>query len=141
VIRRPGWILIGLAPVAGLAAVLVILFSGLLTASPDHVFVSRALATAAALSFASGYGLVMHSYMRRRESRIVITLTRSAVSAIAAAALITGWQLLFVNDTVAAGVRVALWALVIVGLLGTVLAPLARRVAARHSVDPDHRCE
>lgn len=102
---------------------------------------TRALATAAALSFASGYGLVMHSYMRRRESRIVVTLTRSAVSAIAAAALITGWQLLFVNDTVAAGVRVALWALVIVGLLGTVLAPLARRVAARHSVDPDHRCE
>lgn len=128
--RRRGWILIGLAPVALGAVVLVVLvvvFSGLLTASPGQVFLARALATAAALSFATGYGLVMHSHLRRPESRLVGVLTKTAVSAVAAAALITGWQLLLVNDTVAAGVRVALWALIIAGALGTILAPLARR--------------
>jgi len=129
VIRRRGWILIGLAPVAVVAAVLVIVCSGLLTASPGEVFLARGLATLAAVSFASGYGLVMHSYLRHPESLIVIALTKSAVSAVGAAALITGWQLLFVNDTVAAGVRVTLGALVIIGALGTGLAPLARRVS------------
>jgi len=135
VIRRRGWILIGLAPVALGAAALVIVFSGLLTATPGQVLLARVLATAAALSFASGYGLVMHGHLRRPESRIVIVLTKTAISAVTAAALITSWQLLFVNDTVAAGVRVALWVLVIVGALGTVLAPLARRVDSGRAAD------
>lgn len=137
--RRRGWILIGLAPIALGAAALVIVFSGLLTASPGQVFLARVLATAAALSFATGYGLVMHSHLRRRESRLVGVLTKTAVSAVTAAALITGWQLLLVNDMVALGVRVALWALIIVGALGTVLAPLARRFGSGSAAgEPRH---
>jgi H+/gluconate symporter-like permease len=137
VVRGRGWILIGLAPVLLGAAAVVAVFSGLLTASPGQAFLTRALATAAALSFAEGYGLVMHGYVRHPERRIVIVLTRSAVSAVAAAALITGWQLLFVNDTVATGVRLTLLVLAIVGALGTVLAPLARRTgAAKAAAEP-----
>lgn len=139
-VRRCGWVLIGLAPVALGAAILVIVFSGLLTASPGQVLLARGLATSATLSFASGYGLVMHGHLQRRESRIVIVLTKSAVTAVAAAALITGYQLLFVNDTVALSVRVALWALVIVGMLGTVLTPLVRRIERAAGEPPSARC-
>lgn len=126
-IRRRGWVLIGLAPIALGAAIMVIVSSVLLTTSPGQAYLARALATAAALSFATGYGLVMHGHLRRPESRLVVVLTKTAVSAVVAAALITSWQLLLVNDTVAAGVRVALWTLIIAGALGTILAPLARR--------------
>ncbi len=67
---------------------------------------------------------------RRPEHALVIALTRIAVGAVTAAALITPWQLRFVNGTVAAGVSVALWALIVTGALGTGLAPLARRLTS-----------
>ncbi len=117
--------MIGLAPVTLVAAVIAVLVSGFLTASPE--LIARSLAALAAALFAGGYGLVMWGHLRAPEHALVIALTRTAVGAVSAAALITAWQLLFVNDTVAAGVSVTLWLLVVTGAAGTALVPLARR--------------
>lgn len=105
-------------------------FSGVLTASAGQVLAGRSLATAAAVMFASGYGLVMWARLRPTDHRIVVGLTTLTVSVTAAAGLITGAQLLFVNDTVATSVRLALWTLVVTAVLGTAMLPVTHRVTA-----------
>ena len=129
--RRLGWTLIGLAPFALAAAAVVAVSSGLLTASASEDLIARLLATAAAVMFASGYGLVMWARLRPTDHLILVGLTTITVSASAAAALITGAQLVFVNDTVAMGIRVTLWALVGTAAVGTAVLPVARRLTAR----------
>jgi hypothetical protein len=128
--RRLGWTLVWLAPLTLGAAAVVVVFSGVLTASAVQVLAARLLATAAGVMFASGYGLVMWARLRPTDHRIVVGLTTLTVSVTAAAALITGAQLLFVNDTVATGVRLALWTLVATAVLGTAMLPVTRRVTA-----------
>jgi hypothetical protein len=54
-----------------------------------------------------------------------------AVGAVIAAALITAGQLLFVNDTVAAGIRVPLCVLVGTAALCTGLLPLTRWLTSK----------
>jgi hypothetical protein len=123
--RRLGWIMIGLVPVVVVVAIGVLFFSGGLTASVGSVLIFRLLASAAAVLFASGYGLVMWGHLREQEHAIVLALTWTVVVAVSGAALLTSWQLLLVNDTVPAGVQAALFVLVLTGVVGTALLPLA----------------
>jgi hypothetical protein len=132
--RRLGWTLIGLAPLALAAAAVVVVFSGLLTASAGQVLTARLLATAAAVMFASGCGLVMSGRLRPTDHPIVVGLTRITVSATTAAALITGAQLLFVNNTVGTGIRLALWALVGTAVITTAMLPW--RAGSRQGSSP-----
>ncbi|MDQ6777510.1 MAG: hypothetical protein M3071_15140 [Actinomycetota bacterium] len=122
--------MIGLVPVVVVVAIGVLVFSGGLTASVGAVQIFRSLTSAAAVLFASGYGLVMWGHLRQREHAIVLALTWIVVVAVSGAALLTSWQLLFANDTVAAGVPAALLVLVLTGVVGTALLPLARRLTS-----------
>ena len=119
--------MIGLAPVTLAAAGVVVVFSGVLTASAGQGLIARLLATAAAVMFASGYGLVMWARLRRTDNLMAVALTTITVSATTAAALITGAQLLFINDTVATGIRLALWALLGTAVIGTAVLLVGRR--------------
>ena len=110
--HRLGWAMLGLAPVALAGAAAVAVFSGILTASAREVFIARLLDAAAAALFASGYALIMCAGLRPTDHALVTALRSIAVGAVIAAALITAGRLLFVNDTVAAGIRVSLWVLV-----------------------------
>ncbi len=122
--------MIGLVPVVVVGAIGVLFFSGGLTASVGAVLVFRSLASVAAVLFASGYGLVMWGHLRQREHAIVLALTWIVVVAVSGAALLTSWQLLFANDTAAADVQAALLVLVLTGVVGTALLPLARRLTS-----------
>jgi nicotinamidase-related amidase len=123
--------MIGLAPGALAAAAVVVVFSGGLSASAGEVLLARLLATAAAVMFAGGYGLVLWTRLRATDHLVVVGLTTITVSATIAAALITAGQLLFVDDTVALGIRVALWTLVSIAAIGTAILPVARWLMAR----------
>jgi hypothetical protein len=117
---------LGLAPVVLAAAAAVVLLSGLITASTGQVFLARLLAAAAAALFATGYGLIMWAGLRPTDHALVTAFRSIAVGAVIIATLIAAGQLLFVNDTVAPGVRVSLWALIGTATLCTGLVPLTR---------------
>lgn len=99
------------------------LFSGVLPASAGQVSIARLVAAAAAALFATGYGLIMRADHRPTDHTLVTALRTIAVGAVIAAALITTGQLLFINDTVPAGIRVSLWAPVRTTALCTGLPP------------------
>ncbi len=134
--RKLGWTMIGLAPISLLAAAGVVVFSGLLTASPAQVLIARTLASVAAVLFSSGWGLVLWARRQRREHMAILALRVLALVCANLAALITSWQLLFVNDTVAPVVRVALWTLVATWLAATSSVLLASGTTFRRRVRP-----
>ena len=129
--RRLGWAMLGLASVALAGAAAVAVFSGILTASAREIFIARLLAAAAAALFASACALIMCAGLRPTDHALVTALRSIAVGAVIAAALITAGQLLFVNDTVAAGIRVSLWVLVGTAALCTGLLPLTRWLTSK----------
>jgi hypothetical protein len=101
------------------------------TTSAGSELVARSLASLAAVLLAGGYALVLCGEFRRPEHVVTEALTRISVGAVGAAALITVWQLLVVNDTVALLIRLALWALVVTGIVGTASVVIARRLMSR----------
>lgn len=125
--RRLGSTMIGLAPVALVAAAGAAVYAvDLDAARPGWALAARALASVAAVLFAGGYGLVMRARAKPSEHRAATACRRVSVAALGAAAVITAWQLVVVNDTVAPAHRAALWALVVLGILsgaGALMAP------------------
>jgi hypothetical protein len=78
--------------------------------------------------FAGAHASLMYSRLRPEDGGAVVTLTKVAVASASIAALLTSCLLLFVTGEVASGVWRLLGVLVVIALLTTLLAPLARKI-------------
>lgn len=124
--------MIGLAPVALVAAAGAgVLALNVDNPTPGWGLAARLLACLAAVLFAGGYAFVMRAGARRQDHLAVQVLSRVSIAAVGAAALLTAWQLIVIDDTVSTGVRVALWVLVVGGILSGAAALIASRLLSR----------
>lgn len=121
--------LLGQATIAAsgiaLALALVLIW---VRAAPDSDVTWRAFGISVAAMFAGAHASLMYGRLRPEDGRGVVTLTKVAVGSASIAALLTSSLLLFVTDTVGSGVWRLLGVLVVIAVLTTLLAPLARKI-------------
>jgi hypothetical protein len=94
----------------------------------DSDLIARAFGISLAAMLAGAHASLMYGRLRPEDGRAVVTLTRVAVCSASIAALLTSCLLLFVTGDVASGVWRSLGVLVVIAVLTTLLAPLARKI-------------
>ncbi len=100
-----------------------------LSASADSEIIPRAFGISLAAMIACAHASLMYGRLRSHDGDGARVLTRIAVASACSAALLMSSLLLFVTDGVASGVWRLLGVLVVIAMLTTLLAPLARRIA------------
>lgn len=122
--RRVGEVTIGLSQVTLLLALALIWIPN----ATDSDTLARALGVTSVLMLAGAHASLLLARLRRRDIRAVQLLTHAAIVCATSAALLVSGLFAASDGPVAPAVWRLLGVLVVLGLLNTVLVPLARRI-------------
>ncbi len=122
--RRLGQVTIAVASLALALAAVLIWVPGAL----DSDFLDRSLVITSAAMLACAHASLMYSRRRCEDSSMIRAMTRIAVGSTSSAALLTGCLMVFATRDPGGGVWRSLGVLVVIAVLTTLLAPLARRI-------------
>jgi len=126
--------------VSGVALILALVLIWVPAADSDSMF--RVFGVTVTALLACAHGSLLYGWLRPSDARGVVALARIAIGCAWTAALVVSGLLLFAHGTIAPAVWRLLGVLVVIAVLATLLAPLARRMGRPRGSDvgrPRHR--